>query len=215
MKRISAIGRCVVLVDEVEKMLAGAGSDSSGVTDDIMSVLLKAMAESVSSYWVLTANDVRGLRPELFRAGRLDATWFVDLPHVVEREAIAKLHLARRGVDLVSLVGDGARALAFATDGYSGAEVEQCVKDAKVAAYAGGRDVTTEDLLVAAKGVVPLSATAGEVIADLRKWAKGRAKMASTPLAKSDAGLGSTGRVVDASGLMSRLGVGEVPEGEN
>jgi hypothetical protein len=44
----------------------------------------------------------------------------------------------------------------------------------------GERDVTTDDLLQATRTVVPLSKTAAEKIAQLREWAKGRARFANS-----------------------------------
>ncbi len=44
----------------------------------------------------------------------------------------------------------------------------------------GERDVTTDDLIVAARTVVPLSKTAAEKIARIREWANGRARSATS-----------------------------------
>jgi len=50
------------------------------------------------------------------------------------------------------------------------------------AAFADGeRGLTNRDLFAAIGGVVPLSKTASEKIENLRQWAQGRARPASTP----------------------------------
>ena len=126
-----------------------------------------------------TLNRVDGLPPELLRAGRWDALWYVSLPTDSERRAIFNVHLRKRGrkPELFDLA-----LLANGTEGYSGAEIEQIVVDGMFYAFADGqREVVTADLLKAAKTLVPLSKTAAEKIEAMRTWAKGRARMASSP----------------------------------
>jgi hypothetical protein len=57
----------------------------------------------------------------------------------------------------------------------------------------GARPVVTDDLLAAAAETVPLSKTAKENIAEMRNWAKGRARSASAP----EAAPATTGRALD------------------
>ena len=58
--------------------------------------------------------------------------------------------------------------------------------DALYMAFAeDAREITTDDLLVAAKTVVPLSKTASEKITKLRDWASGRARHATKVAAKA------------------------------
>lgn len=72
--------------------------------------------------------------------------------------------------------------LARVTEGFTGAEIAAIVPDALFTAFAdGAREVTTADLVAAARTVVPLSRTASEKIDALRAWASGRARHASTP----------------------------------
>ena len=40
---------------------------------------------------VATANDVKGLPPELLRRGRFDELFFVDLPTIAERQEIIEI----------------------------------------------------------------------------------------------------------------------------
>ena len=66
-------------------------------------------------------------------------------------------------------------ALAAASDGYSGAEVEAAVVGALYRAYGSGADLTTELLLEELAATVPLSRTRAEDVAALRAWAADRA----------------------------------------
>ena len=71
--------------------------------------------------------------------------------------------------------------LADATDTFTGAELASLVPEALFTAFADGeRELTTADLLQAAKGVVPLVQTASEKVTALRNWAKTRARAATT-----------------------------------
>lgn len=146
---------------------------------DALGAVLSWMQERQGSVFVVaTANDVRALPPELLRKGRFDEVFWVDLPTKVEREAILRAALARhgrkeKGIDVARLAGE--------TEGFTGAELAALVPDALFTAFADGeRALTTKDLIHAAKTVVPLAETASEKLKDLRAWAKGRARNAST-----------------------------------
>jgi len=71
-------------------------------------------------------------------------------------------------------------ALAEATVGYSGAEIEQAVISAMYDAFNLDRDITTDDILKVAKQSIPLSMTMKEKIDMLRFWAGTRARPASS-----------------------------------
>lgn len=183
-KVIEAIGRCVVWVDEIEKALQGATSDASdgGVSSDALGALLNWMQERTSEAFVIaTANKAEGLPPELLRKGRFDELWFVDLPNFAERIAIIRAALKANGRPNAKIATE---AVAQACDQYTGAEIAALVPDAMFAAFNdGAREVSTQDLLAAAKTVVPLSTTAKEKITALREWSRTRARPASAALA--------------------------------
>lgn len=180
LKVLEAIGPHILWLDEVEKQLGGAsqGAADGGVSSDQLGTLLQWMQERRgSSFIYCTSNDVRGLPPEFLRRGRFDEVFFVDLPQLSERVEIVRAALReyRRPADCVD-----ARTVAAACDGFTGAEIAALVPDAMYAAYAdNARQITTSDLCDAARRVVPLSKTASEKIADLRQWAKTRARNAS------------------------------------
>ena len=176
-----SVAPAVLWIDEVEKSLAGSqssGSSDGGTSARVLSTILTWLQEKTAPVFVVaTANSVEQLPPELLRRGRLDETFFVDLPDARERGQIFAIHLAKRArtpeaFDLPSLAG--------ATEGWSGAEIEQCVIAGLFDAYAGGATLTTEVLLRAAEATVPLSRTMKEPIDRLRAWADGRARRASS-----------------------------------
>jgi SpoVK/Ycf46/Vps4 family AAA+-type ATPase len=187
-----AVAPCVLWADEIEKSLAGATGQQGdgGVSADALGTLLSWQQERQGSvFLVATANDVRALPPELLRKGRFDEVFWVDLPTARERAEILTAALAqssRRASGTRPVGPVDITAVASATDGFSGAEVASLVSDASFAAFADGeRAITTADLLAAAKTVVPLGETAKEKISDMRAWAKGRARPASSPETES------------------------------
>ncbi len=180
-----AIAPCVLWLDEIEKGLAG--SKSSGLTDGgtssrVFGSFISWMQEKVAPVFVVaTANDVTQLPPELLRKGRWDDLFFVDLPNEQEREAIWRIQIGRHGRDRGHF---DTLALAKASDGYTGAEIEQAVIDALYAAFAAGREPGMPDILKALTDTVPLSKLMAEQIAGIKKWSTGRCRMATSPVAR-------------------------------
>ena len=177
------ISPCVLWIDEIEKGLSG--SQSSGRTDGgtsarVFGTFLTWMQEKKEPVFVVaTANDISSLPPELLRKGRFDEIFFVDLPSAKERENIFNIHLSNKKRDAKKL-GLNMAELVKKTEGFSGAEIEEVVNEALFNAYAAGQsDLQQENLLECISATSPLSRTMAETIANLRKWAEQRARMAS------------------------------------
>lgn len=196
---IEAIGRCVVWIDEIEKQLQGAtsGSADGGVSADALGSFLSWMQERKGEAFVIaTSNDVRALPPELLRKGRFDEIFFVDTPTAIEREAVLSASLRSFDRDAAELAID-LKAVAKASEGFTGAEIAALVPDALFAAFSDmEREITTDDLLNAAATVTPLTKQAAEKIGELREWAKAKARRAG--LADDDTSASRvSGRLVD------------------
>jgi SpoVK/Ycf46/Vps4 family AAA+-type ATPase len=164
---IDAFGKAVVWIDEIEKAFAGtksSGETDAGTTAGMFGHFLTWMQETQSNVLVMaTANNISQLPPEFIRAGRFDATFFVDLPTLTERQEIIRIMNRKWGSDI---------SLSYAErlHGYTGAEIEQLAKDSLF----DGLDQAFEAL-------VPLSRTMREEIEALRQWAKTRSRLANTP----------------------------------
>jgi SpoVK/Ycf46/Vps4 family AAA+-type ATPase len=182
LQTIEAIGRCVVWLDEIEKALSGAtqGAADGGVSSDALGTILNWMQErSGEAFVVATANDVEALPPELLRKGRFDEMFFVDTPNALERESVLKAAISSNGRAAILDTIHGP-TVAKATDGFTGAEIAALVPDALYSAFAdGAREITTVDLVEAARNVVPLAKTASEKITRLRAWAASRCRPAT------------------------------------
>jgi hypothetical protein len=162
---------CVLWLDEIEKGLA-TGHDESGTARRVLGGLLTWMAERKAQvFLVATANDVDELPPELVRKGRFDEVFFVDLPTAAARAEILAIHLGKRG--LRSNDGD-LNALAGATEGCSGAEIEQGIVSALYAAHAVGAEPSVAHFRAEFEKTRPLSVLMAERVAALRAWAKDR-----------------------------------------
>jgi SpoVK/Ycf46/Vps4 family AAA+-type ATPase len=167
----------VLWFDEIEMGINS--TESSGEQGRMFAFFLTWMQEKARGLFVAaTANRIDLLPAEMIRKGRFDEVFFVDLPTEPERIEIFKIHLARRGVDPAAF--DLTQLNSF-TNGWAGAEVEQCVVAAVTRARLESRAVTEEDLVGIAAKTVPLSRTMHEQINHIRAWAFERAVRASNP----------------------------------
>ncbi len=162
---------CVLWIDEIEKGLSSGGEDG-GVSRRVLGYLLTWLAERKAPVFIVaTANQVHELPAELLRKGRFDEIFFVDLPSPDTRVELLRLHLGKRGLDPD---GFALPALAAASDGFSGAEIEQAVVAGLYAAHAEQRRLDTELLMGEIRGTRPLSVLMAEQVQALREWARER-----------------------------------------
>ncbi len=189
LRTAEAIAPCVMWIDEIEKGFASgaSGAGDSGTSARVFGTFLSWMQEKTAAVFVIaTANQIALLPPEMLRKGRFDEIFFIDLPTDVERRVIFSIHLKARlkaGPALGALAVDDPLLdrLVQATEGFSGAEIEQVVISACFDAFNERRHLTAEDMLHGIANTVPLSVTQAEQIADLRAWADVRAVAASAP----------------------------------
>ncbi len=164
-----AMAPCVLWLDEIEKGLA-QGSSDDGTSRRMLGTLLTWMAERKSRVFLTaTSNDISQLPPELIRKGRMDEIFFVDLPDQAVRRAIFEIHLRKRELDPAQF---DIERLALASDGFSGAEIEQAIVGAR---YSAGREgLDTEAILTEIANTSPLSVIMAEQLQRLRAWARER-----------------------------------------
>jgi hypothetical protein len=166
-----AMAPCVVWVDEIEKGLATSDGDA-GAARRVLGTFLTWLAEKRGTVFVVaTANDIAALPPELIRKGRFDEVFFVDLPTAAARAEVLAIHAGARGIPLDAAA---LASLAAASDGYSGAELEQAVASAEYAALAEGQPVGPAHILGELRATRPLSVVMAEQVTTLRRWAATR-----------------------------------------
>jgi SpoVK/Ycf46/Vps4 family AAA+-type ATPase len=164
---IDACGKAIVWLDELEKGFAGvqsSGRTDGGTTSAMFGHFLTWLQETTSPLLVMaTANNIQELPPELLRAGRFDAMFFVDLSTTQERLQIITIMNRRYGSEIP-------REYCQQLSGWTGAEIEQLAKDSLF-----------DGLEEALKNIVPLSKTMKEDITALQQWSTTRARRANTP----------------------------------
>lgn len=180
-----AVAPCVLWIDEIEKGLSGvqsSGATDGGVTSRIFSTILTWMQEKTAPVFVVaTANNINQLPPELLRKGRFDE-FFLWIFQVRKKKRIFFHTFAKNRQNVSSFALD---ILAQKAEGFNGAEIEECIKEAMFTAYVESQETNIAPklqmihILDAIKNTVPLSKTMEKQITDLRKFAVSRAKNAS------------------------------------
>ena len=167
-----AIAPSVLWIDELEKAFASTGDTDGGLSRRMLGSFLTWLQERRAPVFVAaTANDLSGVPPELLRKGRFDEIFFVDLPSPAEREVIFGIHLRMRRQDPATF---DLPALARATDGFSGAELEQAIVSSLYRTLHEHQPLTTALLLQEVGQTAPLSVSRREDIDRIRETARGR-----------------------------------------
>lgn len=170
----------VLWIDELDKALSGlksSGMSDAGTTARVAATLLTWLQEKEEAVFVVaTANDIESLPPELFRRGRFDEIFFVDLPDEEERREIFSIHLQkhRRAPENFDI-----QKFVETSEGFSGAEIEQSLINALFEAFDKGQELHEQHVLHALRHCFPLSKMMEMKVQTLREWAKNRALSAS------------------------------------
>jgi hypothetical protein len=128
-------------------------------------------------------DDLSGVPPELLRKGRFDEIFFVDLPSAAEREAIFGIHLRMRRHDPDAF---DLASLAHATEGYSGAEIEQAIVSSLYRALHEQQPLTTSGLMQEIEQTSPLSVSRREDIERVSAMPRGAASCPSPDAGAED-----------------------------
>ena len=183
-----SVSPAILWVDEIDKAFSGTQSSAhtdGGTTSRVFATFLTWLSEKTAPVFVIaTANDISSLPPELMRKGRLDEIFFVDLPNPEERLEIFKIHLAKRGRDAKDF---DLPELVRCTEEFSGAEIEEAIISALYDVFYLDKPLETADVLRNVQSTVPLSKTMSEKLTQLRNWADGRARRATTLVAGDSA----------------------------
>jgi SpoVK/Ycf46/Vps4 family AAA+-type ATPase len=170
----NAMAPCVLWMDEIEKGIAAdsSGDADGGVSRRVLGTLLTWMNDRAARvFLVATANDIARLPPELLRKGRFDEIFFVDLPQAPARQQILRVHLRNNKQNPEAF--DLPR-LATASEGFSGAEIEQAIVAALYEAHAEKKAPDTASIERELQRTRPLSVVMAEKVTELRNWAQQR-----------------------------------------
>lgn len=183
---IKSIGKCVVVMDEVEKSLGGTQSSArtdGGVMLRMTTSLLQfTEAKDHEAIVVYTANEVKDIPAALLRAGRVDTIFYAGFPDVEVRKQIIAMYLKHYRFNSVADDTQLIKDLANDTGDYSGAELKQVIKSASDTILYEGSHPTKIDaktartkVLEAKKGVIPVSKSFKEEVDHILQWKQGRA----------------------------------------
>ena len=176
-KIAEAAAPCIVWIDEIEKAFSGIGGND--IMTRMFGYFLSWMQDKKSAVYVIaTANNAEKLPPELKRKGRFDEIFCVNLPTAVEREAIFKVHLAKKG-----LPTQAAKALSVdsLTKGFNGADIESVVNEALEESFVNNVTFSEDLLKQKARETVSISKSCKEQISKMeQEFAKNSFKDASS-----------------------------------
>lgn len=165
LQTVEQISPVVLMIDEMEKFF-GSGEGEHEVSKRLLGTFLYWLQERKGKVFIVaTANRIHALPPELIRAGRWDRTFFVDLPTQVERLKIFQIHLKKADTSLSHF---DLNELVDATQGYTGAEIEQAVIDAQYVAVSEEHSLDQQTLLNCIREITPTSETRKDDINQIR-----------------------------------------------
>lgn len=180
LKIVEAVSPVCLWLDEVDKSLAGtdsSGKTDSGVTARVISTLLTWRQETKSSVFMLyTANDPDMLPSMVYRKGRLDEIWAVELPTIEERAAIFSIHISKRKRDPLNY---DLALLSSKSENFTGAEIEAAVEDALFNSFYEGVELENRHILKSLSETNPQNNIESEDMLRIKEWMKNRARPVS------------------------------------
>ncbi len=164
---------CIIFIDEIDAIGRARGKNmATGGNDERENTLNQLLTEmdgfgTNSGVIILAAtNRADILDRALMRAGRFDRQIYVDMPDVVERGQIFKVHLAKIKID-ASVDID---FLSKQTPGFSGADIANiCNEAALIAARNNKENVTKQDFLDAVDRIIAGLEKKNKIITPLEK----------------------------------------------
>jgi AAA+ superfamily predicted ATPase len=179
-KTIESIGKCVILIDEIEKALsenAVSGRGDTGVSSRIYGTFLSWLNDRTNPAFIIaTSNNHTILPTPLIRKGRFDQLFWIDLPTEEERMEIFNVVIKKykrrpEDFDLFSLKSE--------TEDYTGAEIEELFKSALFNAYNEQEEITDRHILAEAELFIPFAKSHVEDLETMRMQAQGKLVMLS------------------------------------
>ncbi|WKL21380.1 AAA family ATPase [Agrobacterium tumefaciens] len=146
----------ILLIDEFDSFTNRddrTGNSNDNYHRQVINALLELLdgAQSHEGVIVIGAtNNPEIIDPALLRAGRLERHFAIPLPDEAARHDIYRFYL--RG----DLADEALDDVVSASDGWSGADIERCVRDARRNARRAKRQMVLTDLIAALPPVVPI-----------------------------------------------------------
>lgn len=135
-KRAKQMAPCIVFFDEIDSIAPVRGDADGSAWERVVAQLLTSMdgIEGMRGVTVMAAtNRPDMIDPALLRPGRFDSLVLIGKPDKGSRRRILDIHTRRMPLNDVDL-----DAIADATDGYVGADLESLCREAGLCAYREG-----------------------------------------------------------------------------
>tara|TARA_B110000967_G_scaffold1698_1_gene1787 strand:+ start:19305 stop:20780 length:1476 start_codon:yes stop_codon:yes gene_type:complete len=171
---------CILWIDEIDKIfIKNQNTNDSGTSNRVLATFISWLSEKTDPVFVVaTANDINLLPLELIRKGRFDEIFFLDLPTLIEREEIFKIHLKQFRPK--TFTNFNFKQLSKNSGNFSGSEIRQSIIDAMYLAFSEEREFTDEDIYFSLKEIIPLAYLDEFKITELQNWAfSGKVRLAS------------------------------------
>lgn len=169
---LEAMAPAVVFIDEIEKAFGESSERDGGTMMRATGALLSWLSDNpYPNFIVATSNNLRRMGEvgmTMTRAERFDTAFFVDIPSRDSREAMLNRWLEGRVTEPPAL----ARALADATDKFSGADLRSLVKQAEARADHMCQPLTLEMLRHEAERKRLRAVALYDEFHDLRTWGR-------------------------------------------
>ena len=124
---------CLLCIDEIDALLPRRSDNIHQTQNDEVAEWLTQLNDCIAKqiYVIGTTNRLSAIDEAAVRKGRFDATFYVPLPNLEEREALFTMYLkhsqASRAINV--------HALALETENYSSSDIVSVVKDASRIAF--------------------------------------------------------------------------------
>lgn len=178
---LEGLAPCVVLLDEIDKVVSRGATGDAGVSKKVLGLLLTFMQESDAPiFWAPTLNRIDDMPAEFLRPGRIDEVFGISVPSEQEREEIFTIHMRKRHVDLAEGgLSDNMGEIIANTNQFVGAEIEQICKAARLRAFNDDRAVNLDDVLEAAAALRPLAVKMKDQFDTMKEWCETHAAPAN------------------------------------
>ena len=133
---------CIIFIDEIDAVGRKRGAGMGGGHDEREQTLNQLLVEmdgfgaNEGIIIIAATNRPDILDPALLRPGRFDRQVVVDVPDVLGREEILKIHSEKKPLD----EGVDLSRIAKVTSGYTGADLENLMNEAAIFAARRGKD---------------------------------------------------------------------------
>lgn len=180
-KTVESIGKCVILIDEIEKSLSNnavSGSGDSGVSSRIFGTFLSWLNDRTNpAFIVATTNNHTLLPAALIRKGRFDQLFWVDLPTADERKEIFNVVIKKYNRDPKDF---SIKTLVAGSDNFTGAEIEEVFKDALYKAFDAGEEINDGHVTEVLSEFIPFAVSHEEDLKIMRRQAQGKLVMVTS-----------------------------------